>query len=378
MKSELTYIGGAARTGPGACGDIEPSVEFYAMNNAIFMKEYAGYEEEHKEQKQLVYLQTDLSPVEMQSIVKKLDFETITTLIQDMARRKEEFERLPPTAYDLELFLIKAGSKLDKKIEFYRRKNNNPGKYDGKFYSNKIYFHNTSKPDRLKRYSGALLEWGEKSFKKFVQNLDFTELSAVLNDISSKDAFAPVGLPMFDKQIHEKISIFSEYSSACYSFQMWGKQIVMSYNPQKYNDSSVFAPNSANYVYSGSLSSKQLLQIVKKSDFKEAEILFNDWTRPPKSGQCFMPEPNQKKLILEYHKEDNKGRRIDIFDLRSWRNHLFFKEFPEPNTLKVCTGEITSMLHPMYKKSLFKKLSLDELCALLNDVQTIHESDWSI
>ena len=378
MGNGLNYLGSAARTGPGACGDIEPSVEFYAMNNAIFMKEYAGYEGEYQEQKKLIYLHTDLGPVEMRSIVKKLDFDTITTLIQDMACRKEDFEHLPPTAYDLELFLIKASLKLEEKIEFYRRKNVNPGKYEGTFFSGKIYFHNTSNPDMIKKYSGALLEWNEKSFRKFVKSLDFKELSIALDDISSKDYFESVCLPMPNKKIHNKIIISSEYSSECYSFQEWGKQILMSCSPQHSADSSAFAQNSVNYVYSGSLSSQQILNIVKKLDFKEADILFKDWTRPPKSGQCFMPEPEQKKLILEYHKEDNEGKRIDVFDLRGWRNHLFFREYPQPNKLKVCTGEITSMLHPMHDKSLFKKLNLDELCALLNDVQEIHENDWKI
>jgi len=176
--------------------------------------------------------------------------------------------------------------------------------------------------------------------------------------------------------IGNRVIIPSEHASFSYSFQEWGEQIVMSYNLQLPEDENTFAPNSINYVYAGNLSSEQFMQIANKLDFTEAKMLFNDWTLPPQSGECHIPEPNQEKLVLEYHKESSDGRRIDIFKQRSWRNRLFFREYPEPNKLKVCTGEITSLLHPMYNKNLFKKLNLDELCALLTDIQKIHKNEW--
>jgi len=82
--------------------------------------------------------------------------------------------------------MIKSGAKKDEQIEFYRRKNPRPSKYVGDFFGQKIYFRNTNKLERIKKYSGTLLDWDEKHFKKFVKNLDFELLSAAMDDFASK------------------------------------------------------------------------------------------------------------------------------------------------------------------------------------------------
>lgn len=345
------YLAGAQRSGPGACGDIEPSYRFYEVHGQVLITDFGGCKEmadtgPFSPDVATIPYRGKLSPGQIESIVRSLDFREVSGLVSDWTREEKKVHKAPKKE-DLTLIARKTGEAEEDFIEIYRAKH-------------AFFFRQGREPGSFRGYTGSLGDWEEKSLREVIDKLDCKQLSMLMDDIGDEGK-KRIDLPVLRKEGSTFLAR-SDGAGSSHVFYKIGGQIMIISRP---GEPRLFKEHTTAYRYNGNLSPEDLARIVQRLGFKELRFLIRDWREPPQTWETSISEPREKIL---YTKKEENGKSIEFYKGDRWRDRIYFWEKPEPDRVQVYEGHLFDW-HWKEFDDVVEKLSIEDLSLLLNDIK---------